>query len=85
MRDDQSLAERRELRCEACSGVLAHRADGTSQTVVITDISRQGCQLRTEVPLRVGETVTLKHDVLGSVSAQVRWACAGRAGLLFLR
>jgi hypothetical protein len=53
--------------------------------VMVTDISRNGCQIRTDTPYDVGEVVTLKHEVLGDLSAEVRWGCAGRFGMQFVR
>ena len=84
MRDvDWSAA--RELRRTANLDVLFRRNDGTSSTVVVTDISRDGCQLRTDKTLDPGELIELKHELLGTLSAEVRWACAGRVGLQFVR
>ena len=65
--------------------VLASRANGLEEKVVVTDISRDGCQLQTSLPLNVGEVITLHHDVLGKLAGEVRWAAGGRAGLQFLR
>jgi len=33
----------------------------------------------------VGAFVELKQEFLGNLSAEVRWACAGRVGLKFVR
>jgi hypothetical protein len=52
---------------------------------VVTDISRDGCQLQTSAAFNVGEVITLHHDVLGKLAGEVRWASGGRAGLQFLR
>jgi PilZ domain len=75
----------RELRRKAYLDVVTHRCDGTSCSVIVTDLSRDGCQFRTDVQFDVGEFVELKHELLGSLSAEVRWACAGRVGLKFVR
>ena len=84
MRDvDWSAA--RELRRTANLNVLARRNDGTSSSVIVTDISRDGCQLRTDMTLDPGELIELRHELLGNLSAEVRWACAGRVGLKFVR
>lgn len=84
MRDvDWSAA--RKLRRTAHLNVSARRNDGSSSSVVVTDISREGCQLRTDTKFEVGELIELKHELLGTLSAEVRWACAGRAGLQFVR
>jgi hypothetical protein len=65
--------------------VLASRANGLEEKVVVTDISRDGCQLQTSAAVNVGEVITLHHDVLGKLAGEVRWASGGRAGLQFLR
>ena len=84
MRDvDWSAA--RELRRKAYFDVVAHRSDGTSCSVIVTDLSGDGCQFRTDMQFDVGEFVELNHELLGSLSAEVRWACAGRVGLKFVR
>jgi hypothetical protein len=75
----------RELRRKAYLDVVAKRSDGTSCSVVVTDISRDGCQFRTDMQFDSGELIDLKHELLGSLSAEVRWACAGRVGLKFVR
>ena len=84
MRDVDWSADR-ELRRTASLHILARRSDGTSSRVVVTDISRDGCQLRTDTTLDPGELIELKHDLLGTLLAEVRWACAGRVGLQFVR
>ena len=74
-----------ELRRKAYLDVVAHRSDGTSCSVIVTDLSSDGCQFRTEMQFEVGELIGLKHELLGSLSAEVRWACAGRVGLKFVK
>lgn len=64
---------------------MAFRADGPGFQVVIADISRDGCQIQSDTSFRVGEMIKLKHEVMGELSGKVRWACAGRAGLQFVR
>ena len=75
----------RELRRSAQLNVSVSRSDGTSLSVIVTDISRDGCQLRTDAMFGVGELIELKHELLGTLCAEVRWACAGRVGLQFAR
>ena len=84
MRDVDWTAAR-ELRRNAYLDVVARRSDGTSSSVIVTDISIDGCQLRTKMQFDVGELIELKHELLGNLSAEVRWACAGRVGLKFVR
>ena len=75
----------RELRRNVALEVGACRSDGTRLDVVMTDISRGGCQLRTNALLEIGECVTVHHEVLGKLAGEVRWSCAGRVGLQFAR
>ena len=65
--------------------VMGFRAEGPGFTVIIADISRDGCQIHSDAPFDVGETIKLKHDVMGELLGTVRWASAGRAGLQFVR
>jgi hypothetical protein len=74
-----------ELRRNAQLNAFARRSDHTSFEVIVTDISGDGCQLRTEATFDVGELIELKHELLGTLSAEVRWACAGRVGLQFMK
>lgn len=74
-----------DLHCGIALEVSAFRANGLQEAVVVTDISRDGCQLRTSASFDVGEIITLHHDVLGKLAAEVRWASTGRVGLQFLR
>jgi hypothetical protein len=82
---DEDFDATRELRRDFALPVIACRMDDTRHTVVVTDISRHGCQLKTETAFEVDEMITLKHEVLGDLSGQVRWSCAGRVGLQFVR
>lgn len=81
----ETVAPSRELRRNVALEVSVCPQEGAQFEAVVTDISREGCQLRTEMPLKAGELVVLKHEVLGTLSAEVRWACAGRVGLQFAR
>lgn len=84
MRDVDWTAAR-ELRRKAYLDVVARRSDGTWSSVIVTDISSDGCQFRAEMQFDVGELIELKHELLGSLSAEVRWACDGRVGLMFVK
>ena len=84
MRDVDWTAAR-ELRRKAYFDVVVHRSDGTSCRVIVTDLSGKGCQVWTDMQFDVGAFVELKQEFLGNLSAEVRWACAGRVGLKFVR
>ncbi|WP_395622613.1 PilZ domain-containing protein [Sphingomonas daechungensis] len=75
----------RELRRHVNLDAIARRADNHRHDIHLTDISRDGCQFRSDVPFETGEVITIRHEVLGDLLAEVRWACAGRVGALFLR
>ena len=85
MRDEDLKSSERGVRRNVALDVVARREDGSSHTVAITDISRDGCQLRTRTEFEVGETIVIDHDVLGKLPAQVRWMFGERAGLKFVR
>lgn len=84
-RGSETADPSRELRRNVALEVSVCPAEGDRFEAVVTDISREGCQLRTDAPLKVGDAVVVKHEVLGTLPAEVRWACAGRAGLQFAR
>ena len=75
----------RGLRTKVALEVMGFRADGSGFPVTIADISRDGCQIQSDVSFHVGETIKLKHEVMGELLGEVRWASAGRAGLQFMR
>ena len=74
-----------DLHCGIALEVSAVRTNGLQENVIVTDISRDGCQLQTSACFDVGEVITLHHDVLGKLAGEVRWASGGRAGVQFLR
>ena len=85
MRDEDLTLSDRGVRRNVALDVTARREDGTSNIVAITDISRDGCQVRTRIEFEVGETIVIDHEVLGKLPAQVRWLFGERAGLKFVR
>lgn len=58
--------------------------EGCELRAVITDISTQGCQIRTKVPLAVGNHVRVELPRVGSFWAQIRWSAVDCAGALFV-
>ena len=83
--DTEIFLSPRGLRTKVALEVMAFRADGPGFPVIIADISRDGCQIQSDASFEVGETVKLKHEVMGELSGKVRWASEGRAGLQFVR
>jgi hypothetical protein len=62
----------------------AQWANGSSATVVVTNLSYQGCQLASDQPFVKGETVRLFLPDRGKVHAQIRWVRDGTAGARFI-
>jgi hypothetical protein len=52
---------------------------------LVVNISAHGLMARCDDPLSVGDTVRVNLPVVGAISAEVRWALGGRAGLQFTR
>lgn len=75
----------RELRRHVNLDAVACREDGQCFPILLTDISRDGCQFKTDIRFETGDHITVRHEVLGDLAAEVRWACAGRVGALFHR
>lgn len=59
-------------------------SDGTSATVLVSEMSYDGCQIWSDHDLTVGETIALTLRGKGTIEAQIRWADGSKAGLRFL-
>lgn len=59
-------------------------SEGAIVSVVVLDISREGCRLQTEGELHVGERIAINVDRYGSYPAEVVWAKGSEAGVVFL-
>ncbi|HEU0309646.1 MAG TPA: PilZ domain-containing protein [Sphingomicrobium sp.] len=59
-------------------------SDGNRISVVVMDISRDGCRLETTAMLRIGEKVQLEVPKYGTFAAQIRWSLGSEAGAVFL-
>ena len=59
-------------------------SDGNRISVVVIDISQNGCRLETSAMLRIGEKVQIEVPKYGTFPAQVRWALGNEAGAVFL-
>ena len=59
-------------------------SDGNSVSVMVIDISREGCRMETDGSLRIGEQVQIKVPKYGTFPAQIRWALGNEAGAVFL-
>ena len=59
-------------------------SDGNRISVVVMDISQDGCRLETTAMLRIGEKVQLEVPKYGTFPAQIRWSLGNEAGAVFL-
>ena len=59
-------------------------SDGSSMSVVVIDISSEGCRMETDGSLKIGEKVELHVGRYGAFPAQIRWALGNEAGAVFL-
>jgi transposase len=59
-------------------------SDGNRMSVVVIDMSRDGCRLETSAMLRIGEKVQIEVPKHGTFAAQIRWALGNEAGAVFL-
>lgn len=63
-------------------GVLVD-SEGVESQVVVTDISAEGCRLRTDGSPMIGELVRLRVGRMGDYPGQIRWALGEEAGMIF--
>ena len=74
----------RGLRQHARLTARAQMPDGTRRTVVVTEMSYEGCRLSSNRPFVKGESVKLSLPGRGEIVAQIRWFRDGIAGARFL-
>ena len=60
------------------------RSNGEELDVLISDISKDGFKIFSDVQLAIGERVDLRVPKTGDVPAQIRWALGKEAGGVFL-
>lgn len=58
--------------------------DGTKHTVVVTEMSYEGCKLSSNRPFMKGQSVVLSVPGRGDIVAQIRWIKDGCAGAKFV-
>ena len=58
--------------------------DGSSAAVLVTNLSYQGCEIRSSRALEQGETIWLALPGRGKIKAQIRWVKECAAGAKFL-
>ena len=76
-----NLPERRQRHAVRLDVTVA-RADGDPAAATLTDLSLDGCCLSGHY--RIGERLTVKIPRIGALTAHVRWAFMGRAGVRFV-
>jgi hypothetical protein len=77
------LHDRRSERVPVRKPALSLEQWGEIDRVIVSDLSRHGCGLTTNIVLRSGERVILRAgNLLGAVGT-VRWTEVGRAGVEF--
>lgn len=59
-------------------------SDGSSAMVTVSNLSYDGCELRSSQGFTKGETIRLSLPNTGRIEAQIRWVKEGRAGARFL-
>lgn len=75
---------KRAPRVDTRFGTSLIDSDGNSVSVVVIDISREGCRMETDGSLKIGEQVQIKVPKYGTFAAQIRWALGNEAGAVFL-
>jgi hypothetical protein len=58
--------------------------DTHDSDVLVSQLSYEGCQFRSDDSFETGELVELRIIKRGAVQAEVRWSDDGRAGACFL-
>ena len=57
---------------------------GTLSDVEVSDVSYDGCQIRSDDKFKKGEVVELRIIKRGAIEGEVRWSANGRAGVCFV-
>jgi hypothetical protein len=57
---------------------------GRDSDVAVSDLSYEGCQIRSEDKFKEGELVELRIIKRGAIDGEVRWSANGRAGVCFV-
>ena len=63
-------------------GVVVRFEDGRTVPALLTDLTADGCQLRTDEPAVTGERIIIVHEELGILRGEVRWSALGKVGVL---
>jgi hypothetical protein len=58
--------------------------EGRDSDVEVSDVSYDGCQIRSDDKFKKGEVVELRIIKRGAIEGEVRWSANGRAGVCFV-
>ena len=75
---------KRAPRVDTKFSTTLNDSDGNTLSVMVLDISREGCRMQTDGSLKIGENVQIKVPKYGTFPAQIRWALGDEAGAVFL-
>ena len=65
-------------------GAFAERADGRQAVLTVSNLSYDGCQLRSEENFQIGERLKLNLPRRGQIFAEIRWTAQAKAGVTFI-
>lgn len=74
----------RKDRDEVAIDAVVHRNDGSRRSVILSNLSSEGCRIESDSDFRIGEHLKIAIPSRGQLKAQVRWALPGIAGARFL-
>ncbi|SEM50926.1 PilZ domain-containing protein [Sphingomonas gellani] len=71
---------RREHRDEVHHRTRGTGPDGRPLTLVVVNLSPSGLMVRCEADYAVGDSILVQLPLVGTVTAEIRWALGGRFG-----
>ena len=77
-----SIPERRQRHAVRLDVTVARSGGGEPTAATVTDLSLDGCCLSGH--FQIGEQLIVKIPRIGALTAHVRWAFMGRAGVRFV-
>lgn len=73
----------RERRTARWIEALVHCCDGRAIPVILANVSRGGCRLRSNEDFGIDERIRIELPRFGEIQARVRWAQDGNVGVEF--
>jgi hypothetical protein len=80
---DGWIDRKERARSNVAATLLRH--DGSSEPVMVTNLSDEGCRIETDRALAIGERLRIAIPRVGELTAQIRWTVNGSAGARFDR